>query len=94
MSIVVTVRYDVPTAKMEQLEADEPGLFADLMAVAMKHMTGHSRLAREECFMELDEYASEDAYRAFLAEAAPLIERINTALGAEPTDTVWTQTAG
>lgn len=93
MSYIVTVLFDTDVQNLERVEREHPEYLEGVMAAAKGRMIGHTRYVRDGATLDIDEYESEEAYRAFIAEAAPHIERYGAAAGAKPVDTLWRKLA-
>ncbi len=89
MSHIVTVIFDTDVVNLEKAERENPDIIGGIMKAAQGRMLGHTRYVREGHTMDIDEYASEEAYREFVAEAGDLIRQYGETAGAAPSDTLW-----
>lgn len=89
MRVLVTVNIDAPREHVEQCEREHPEVIAGVAEAAVKYMTGHTRTYRDGFVMDVDTFASEDDYHAFIAEAGLAIAAYAELIGVVPRDTVW-----
>lgn len=92
MPILVTVRFDNwSQEKAREVEASHPHLRAQLGEMIERHGgISHRRFFRPGQALDLDEWQDESGYRAFLAEAGPVIDELARLRGtSKPTDEVW-----
>ncbi|MCZ2849911.1 hypothetical protein [Modestobacter sp. VKM Ac-2978] len=89
MSYICTVIFETDVANLEKAERDHPEIIGGIMKAAQGRMLGHTRYSRAGYTMDVDEYASEEAYREFAAEAGELIRQYGETGGAIPNDTLW-----
>lgn len=92
MSILVAVRFENWShSKAKEVEASHPHLRTQLGDMLARHgLISHRRFFRGGDALDLDEWESEAGYRAFLAEARPVIEELARLRGTTmPTDEVW-----
>ncbi len=94
MSYIVTVIFDTDVANLAKAEQEHPEIIGGIMKAAAGRMLGHTRYTREGQTMDVDEYASEEAYRAFFADAGELIRQYGAAAGAAASDTLWKRYEG
>ena len=90
MSALVTVRNPYPLDKVQRFEQEHPEVMEPIIAAARKYMTSHRRVERAGEVMDLDEYATEEDYQLFLAEAGDAIRAYSELLGGGVHDVVWT----
>ncbi|HEY4277426.1 MAG TPA: hypothetical protein VGM91_04340 [Conexibacter sp.] len=90
--ILVTVT--IPGATIEAVERvarERPELGAKLRETSKRHGSlSHRRLFRDGEILDIDEWPSEQALDAFLAEAEPIIQELQALRGSgAPVHTVW-----
>lgn len=89
MTVICTVRIPLPLERLREVEDANPDLLRQIQEIAARHMTGHRRVAQGDQVLDLDEFESEEHYRAFIAEAGEAIHRYGVLIGARPEDTLW-----
>ena len=95
MSIIVAIRFPMPPEKANQLVAENPEPLAAVSKIIDRHGGKFLlRLARDEEFIDLDEWPSAEVYEQFKAEARPQIDAFEDSLGVRSTDEVWTAWRG
>jgi hypothetical protein len=85
MTILVTVRF------AQEVDATHPRLREQLGELLRRHgLLSHRRFLGEGRALDLDEWEDESSYRAFIAEARPIIEKLAQLRGiSPPTDEIW-----
>ena len=94
MSYIVTVIFETDAANLQKAEQEHPEVIGGILKAAQGRMLGHTRYSSEGKTMDVDEYASEESYREFVAEAGELIRQYGEAAGAAPSDTLWKRLEG
>jgi hypothetical protein len=91
MTIVVTVRIEATLEQIAAADDAEPGLYDEIIALAMEHgMLSHRRVYREGAVLDIDEWPSEERREAFRLAAQPLLARMGAARGTRPgTAEIW-----
>lgn len=89
MSYIVTVVFDTDAENLVKAEQEHPEVIGKIFEAGKGRMLGHTRYTRNGQTMDIDEYASEEAYREFVAQAGPHIKRYGELGGAAPVDTLW-----
>ena len=89
MSVMVVIRFPTSIEAQEELERTTD-LMAPIGEIARRHgAMSHRRVFGDGEFLDFDEWPSEEAYRAFLAEARPAIDRYEAALGVRSEDRLY-----
>jgi hypothetical protein len=92
VSILVTVHISNSIETARRIREEHPELARQLGELHKKHGgLGHRRLHRDDEILDLDEWESEDGFRAFLAEAQPIIGELSRLRGDRepPADRIW-----
>ena len=86
---MVIIHFPAALEAQERLEASTD-LMGPIGEIARKHgALSHRRIYRDDEFLDIDEFPSEEAYRAFRLEATPAIDTYEAALGVRSTDELW-----
>lgn len=83
--VLCFVRIPRSQQEVDRIEAANPDVVQAIVAAASKYMTRHRRAASDVEVVETEEFASQEDFDAFMAEAAPAVERYDALLGA-PTE--------
>jgi hypothetical protein len=90
MAIVAIVRFEVEPETMRRFNAEHADLNRELLELGRRHgMLSHRQLYGDSAVVDIDEWPTHEARAAFLAEAAPQLQRFAAALGCEWSSTVW-----
>jgi hypothetical protein len=90
MTLLVTVRFPVDIAVDDRLNRDHPETLEALKDVVKRHPPiSHRRFVGDGSFLDLEEWESQEALDAFLAEARPIISERSRLRGAAAEEATW-----
>lgn len=89
MSYIVTVILETDLEKLTAAEQAHPDTIGAILEIAKDYMISHQRYARDGMVMDIDQYRSEEDYRAFFAKAEPHIRKYAANAGTTVQDTLW-----
>ena len=92
MSVTVTVRIaGVDLQRVREVAETHPDLHGQLRDLLKRHGSiKHTRYYHDNQILDIDEWETEEGFRAFLEAARPIINQLAELRGTEiPTDEVW-----
>ncbi|MGI8868428.1 MAG: hypothetical protein ACR2F6_06150 [Mycobacteriales bacterium] len=92
MPVLMTMRVTADGTKAEESAAANRQIYAEVLETSKRHgMISHHFYASDTEVMVLDQWPSEEACNAFVAEAQPKIAQIMAGMGvsSEPAVTFW-----
>jgi hypothetical protein len=90
MSVMVVIRFPVAHSVVVDWASKNSALLAPIMPLFEKHnRISHRVVTSATEFLDFDEWPSAEAYAAFKAEAAPHIEKFESAFGHRSTDEIY-----
>ena len=89
MAYLCTVEFTVGIEAIERAEREHPEVIEAIGRAAEGLMKSHRRYIRDGRVLDIDEYESQEDYKAFVELAGADIDRYGKLCGVQPVDTLY-----